>query len=103
MADYELAPEVESDLEGIFDDTIGQWGIEQAQRYKEKLAAHFRRIGQRKARTRTFLKRSRNLRVSRCEHHYVFHLNRGSRPPLIIAVLHESMDLVSRIKKRLGG
>ena len=49
MADYELAPEVESDLEGVFDYTIDRWGIDQAYRYKGKLAAHFRRIGQGKA------------------------------------------------------
>jgi len=103
MADYELAPEVEGDLEGIFDYTIDRWGVEQAYRYKGKLAAHFSRLGQGKTMTRTFLKRSPELQVSRCEHHYVFHLNRRSLPPLIVAVLHERMDLVNRIKSRLGG
>ena len=36
MADYELASEVESDLEGIFDYTIDRWGIEQAYRYNNR-------------------------------------------------------------------
>jgi plasmid stabilization system protein ParE len=103
MADYELAPEVESDLEGVFDYTIDRWGIDQSYRYKGKLAAHFRRIGQGKAITRTFLNRSPVLQVSRCEHHYVFHIIRENKPHLIVAVLHESMDLVRRIKRRMDG
>ena len=101
MADYLFAPEVVEDLKGIFDYTIARWGIEQAYRYKGKLTFHFRQIAQGKAQTRAFLKKSPELHVSRCEHHYIFHLIRKNQPPLIIAVLHESMDIISRIRGRL--
>ena len=101
MVPYELAPKVESDLEGIFDYTIDRWGIEQAQRYRGKLVAHFERIAQKNAKVRPFLKHWKDLQISKCEHHYVFHLNRGNKPPLVVAVLHENMNLVCRIKERL--
>lgn len=101
MADYDIAPGVVKDLEGIFDYTISQWGIEQAYRYKGKLSLHFKQIGLGKARTKSFLAKIPALQVSRCEHHYIFHLTRKKQPPLIVAVLHESMDMIRRISKRL--
>ena len=74
MADYLITPDVAEDLKGIFDYTIDHWGVEQAHRYKGKLTFHFRKIAQGKAKTRSFLKKFPELRVSRCEHHYIFHL-----------------------------
>ena len=103
MANYELAPDTVEDLEAIFNYTIDRWGIEQAHRYKNKLAFHFSNIGHEKANSKAFLKNIPELQVSRCEHHYVFHFIRKNQPPLIIAILHERMDMVSRIKRRLDG
>jgi toxin ParE1/3/4 len=48
------------------------------------------------------LKHRPELLVSRCEHHYVFHLVRKKQCPLILAVFHESMDLMVRLRERLG-
>ena len=39
------------------------------------------------------------LRVVRCEHHYVFYLKK--KTPVIIAVLHEKMDVMQRLAGRL--
>src|SRR5436853_497261 len=41
------------------------------------------------------------LLVSRCKHHYVFQLVRNKKCPLMLAVLHENMDLIGRIHERL--
>ena len=103
MSDYELSPDSGEDLETIFDYTIDRWGVEQAHRYKNQLAQHFSEIGTGSAVTRAFLKDFPELQVSRCSHHYVFHFVRKGQLPLIIAVLHERMDLVSRVKRRLDG
>ena len=35
------------------------------------------------------------------EHHYIFYL-RSTTPVVIVAVLHERMDLVNQIKERLS-
>jgi len=71
---YQLAPDVTQDLESI---TQG------------------------KAPLKTFLETRPELQVSRCEHHYIFHLMRENQSPLIIAILHERMNMIDRIRKRL--
>ena len=99
---YELAKAAEDDLESIALYTISEWGAKQAVRYGAILEAHFEAIGKGHARTRVFLKHRPELRVSRVEHHYVFHLCRENQSPLIVAVLHERMDLMTRLRSRLG-
>jgi len=41
------------------------------------------------------------LRMLDCEHHYVFCLPRKRAPALIVALLHERMDLMVRLADRL--
>ncbi|MEJ2633228.1 MAG: type II toxin-antitoxin system RelE/ParE family toxin [Acidihalobacter sp.] len=43
-----------------------------------------------------------SLRMAHCEHHVVFCLPRGNTPALIVAILHERMDLVTRLADRLA-
>ena len=71
-------------------------------RYGAFLDAHCEAIGSGKARTRVFLRHRPELRVSRARQHYVFHLEREKLCPLILAVLHEHMDLMTRLRARLG-
>jgi hypothetical protein len=44
---------------------------------------------------------SHGTRFVPCEHHYVFFTKPPGAPVLILAVLHERMDLVARLKQRL--
>ena len=45
---------------------------------------------------------SATLKVCHCEHHYVFYICLpGDNQPVIIAVLHERMDMLVRLKTRL--
>jgi plasmid stabilization system protein ParE len=101
VAAYELTSAVDADLQAIADYTVATWGLEQAQHYAALLEKHFRALNTRRVRTRVFLRQRPEILVSRCEHHYVFHLVRPGQCPLILAVLHENMDLVSRLKDRL--
>ncbi len=39
--------------------------------------------------------------MARSEHHYIFCMIRETQPALIIAILHERMDLMSRLKDHL--
>ena len=41
------------------------------------------------------------LRVRRAGHHYVFCLPDDDQPALILAILHERMDLIARLQERL--
>ena len=43
-ADYRLTPEALRDLESIWLDTLGEWGIEQAHRYIDDLTAAFEQL-----------------------------------------------------------
>jgi toxin ParE1/3/4 len=101
MPNYELAEAAEDDLKGIALYTVSKWGSNQASRYAALLDAHFEVIGKGEARTRVFLPHRPELRVSRVEHHYVFHLERRNQYPLILAVFHEQMDLMARLRDRL--
>lgn len=101
MPGFELARSAESDIRSIALYTLKKWGAKQAMRYAASLDAHFEAIGKGRARTRIFLKRRPELLVSRVGHHYVFHLAREKECPLILAVLHENMDLMSRLRDRL--
>jgi len=101
MVEYELTDDAAKDLVNIFDYTIDKWGIQQANLYKGKLISHFEGIGRGDVRSKSFLRNLPNILVSRCERHYVFHFVRPGRAPLIVAVFHERMDLVNRVRKRL--
>lgn len=41
------------------------------------------------------------LRVTRCEHHYIFCVVGPEPPALVVAIFHERMDLMVRIGMRL--
>ena len=60
----------------------------------------FTSIGRGKIRARVFLKKRPELLFTHCEHHYIFYILREDACPLIIAALHENMNLVTRLKNR---
>jgi len=101
MPDYKLTLGAEDDLLGIARYTIATWGAEQARRYERLLENHFRAIARNAVRTRVFLKHRPDLLFTHCEHHYVFHILLENKSPVILAVFHENMDLMTRIKQRL--
>ena len=41
------------------------------------------------------------LRMGCCEHHYIFCLPQDDAPALVVAILHERMDIMARLKHRL--
>jgi toxin ParE1/3/4 len=102
MANCELTQEAEKDLDGIFEYTLDQWGLDQAKLYQKQLNEAFSAIAEGKALTRIFVKERPDLRVLHAQHHYVFYLIEGGKVPLVIAVFHERMDLLTRMKERLG-
>jgi toxin ParE1/3/4 len=52
---------------------------------------------------KTFSERYPQVRVARCQHHYAFYVHPEAQKPLILAVLHEQMDLLARLGERLSG
>ena len=101
MAEYELTPAAELDLLDIALYTIETWGTQQAERYETALEEHLAALGRGEALTKTPLEHWPELRLSRCEHHDAFSLERAGAPPLVLAVFHEKLDLVARLRERL--
>lgn len=75
------------------------WGEEQADRYQDNLQACCERIAAGLAHTKC-VPGMANVKLHRCRHHYLFFI--PGDPVLIIAVLHERMDLIRRLRERDG-
>ena len=101
MGSYKLTKDAEVDLEQIVRYTLTEWGERQAKQYIDKLQECFQRIADKQVTAKTFSERFPQVFVTRCDHHYVFYLHPKRKPPRIFAILHERMDLLSRLKARL--
>lgn len=100
MAEYSLEEEAEHDLLEIGRYTARTWGVEQAVLYLSALDDHFVAIAHRDVRDRAVFDHRDDFRVSRCQHHYVFFVREGDQRSVILAVLHENMDLIARFRER---
>jgi len=101
MLPYELTPHAEEDLKRIARYTLKEWGKKQSAHYAGLLGNHFRKIASGAVHSHRFSERYPQLKVSHCEHHYIFYIHPDKKPPVIIAVLHERMDMLVRLRDRL--
>jgi toxin ParE1/3/4 len=101
MPNYQLTTLAREDLRAVARYTVSTWGIAQARRYQASLENCFQSIGEKKIIGRIFIQRRPDLLLSRFEHHFIFFQMREKKGPLILAVFHEKMDLMSRIAMRL--
>ena len=99
MKSYDLTLAAEEDLRGIWRYTYEAWGPVQAEKYFDQIVACCEAVGEGRARSKSFSKLPNEIRVYRCEHHYIVWFA-GDRP-IIIAILHERMDFLRRLKNRL--
>jgi len=102
MLFYELTDSAQEDLKDIARYTFTKWGEKQSLHYAELLEKRFCEIAARTAYSRPFSNRYPQVLVSRCEHHYIFYIHQERNPPRIIAILHERMAMLERLKNRLG-
>lgn len=98
---YILTVEAEADLRGIIRYTRQQWSEEQVRLYITKLERGIARLAAREGVFKDMGDLYPKLLMAHCEHHYVFSLSREHAPALIVAILHERMDLMSRLVRRL--
>lgn len=98
---YVLSEAAEADLRGVIRYTRNMWGEQQARLYAEKLKNGIIRMSQGKGAFREMDDIYPSLRMARIEHHYAFCLLRQNSPVLVVAILHERMDLLSRLADRL--
>lgn len=101
MPGYELTALAEEDLRAIARYTVDTWGVQQAKRYEALLSKRFQEIAQSNVTPKVFLKNRPDLLFTHCEHHYIFYWQPKDREkPVVLAVLHERMNLMQRLKNR---
>ncbi len=102
MQPYELTENAEQDLREVARYTLNRWGKEMYQQYRSGLKDIFKAIATEDVPKRSFSKTFPDLFVTKYRHHYIFYLI-GNRPkPVIIGVIHERRDIVSRLSERLA-
>ena len=99
MRTYDLSLAAEEDLRNIWRYTYDTWGVDQAEKYFNQIEACCEAVGNGRARSKSFNELPNDVRIHRCEHHYVVWLD--VERPIIVAILHERMDFVQRLKDRL--
>lgn len=98
---YRFTLEADRDLLKVWLDTELRWGEAQADAYLDALHAGCRRIVDGIAASKSF-EGSPEISFYLCEHHYLFYTEQENTV-VVIAVMHERMDLPSRLAKRLAG
>lgn len=99
---YVLTADAEADLREIVRYTRRQWGEAQTRSYCATLTRSIEQLASGKGLSKDMTELYPGLRMVRCEHHYIFCLPRAEAPALVIAILHERMDLMTRLKVRLA-
>ena len=102
MSSYILTAAAEADLRDIIRYTRSRWGAEQARKYVATLEHGMARLAAGVGHFRDMSALYPALRTAHCEHHYIFCLPRDDGPTLVVAILHEQMDLMVRLVGRLG-
>lgn len=102
MTAYILTAEAESDLRSVIRYTRAQWGAAQVRRYVSGLERGIANLAEGKGPFKDMSALYPALRMARCQHHYVFCLPREDAPALIVAILHERMELMKRLVDRLN-
>lgn len=100
--DYVLTDAAEADVRGIIRHTRKQWGDAQVRRYITKLEQGMASPAAGQGAFQDMSALYPALRMAHCEHHYVFFLPREHVATLIVAILHERMDLIARLADRLN-
>lgn len=92
MAVYSLSSKAAADLEGIYEYTILNFGLEQARAYLSGLHERFETLADHPMRGRSAGEFAPGLRRLEYQSHVVFYLpkDKGVR---IVRVLHQSMDV----------
>lgn len=90
------------DWESIAKYTLNEYGTAQTKRYMQSLKNGMEDMAKGILPFRDIKRRGITIRVKHCEKHYIFAALKENEPMEILAILHERMDLMKRIEKRLN-
>jgi toxin ParE1/3/4 len=92
----------EKDLKQIWRYTAQHYGTAQADSYTDALQSGCQKITKNPTGYRAIRLANHDIRIYRCEHHYILYLVTDPGV-VIIAFFHERMNLLVRLQARLGG
>lgn len=98
---YEISLDADQDLQAVARYTLNNWGKTIFQKYQNGLNAKFQAIAKRSITRKTFSNQFPELYVTKYRYHFIFYLHEIDQKPLIIGVIHEQRDIVSRLSERL--
>jgi plasmid stabilization system protein ParE len=98
---YVLDSAAEADLREIARYTRKTWGAAQVGVYKAKLTLCMETLAKGEGLYKELPVLRAGLRAVRCQHHFIFMLSRQGLPAVVLAVFHERMDIMARLKGRL--
>jgi toxin ParE1/3/4 len=100
---YEIAKGAEKDIQSIARYTAQKWGEKQALKYADLLDKCFEEIASGKDSAKKNFVVKEDVWVCRCEKHYVFYKrDLKKQKAIILAVLHERMDLMQRLREKFA-
>jgi toxin ParE1/3/4 len=99
MAQYELTNKAVEDLTNIWEYSIEKWSEQQADRYFDLIISSFQEIVNNPETGKNYDGITNDLFGLKTEKHIVFYRKRINQPIEIIRILHERMDLNSRINE----
>jgi len=98
---YQFSPTAKKDLQKIIDYTIDNFGIKHAKKYVRSLEKCADNLAQGNL-SRSIPDISPITTFIKCKHHYIFGFSQKEEPFYVVAIFHEKMDLIQRLKKRLS-
>lgn len=106
MSLYRLYPRADKQQDKIWQYTVEQWSIEQAEKYIHGLHVHFQKLANKEKPWRklpqTKMRISKDAYFSRYEKHFIFFRELPDDTIGIISILHEVMDIPTRLRSDLN-
>ena len=99
---YVLTQSAVADMREITRYSLKQWGEDQTRIYIAKLEQCAQAVVNGSAHYKNMDEFHPELRMLHCGHHYIFCLPRQAALALVVAILHERMDIMTRLRLRLA-
>ena len=97
---YEISLLAEEDWRDIVNYTFDNHGEAQTRKYMDQLEKCISDLSIGEGFYKAMDGLIPDICLKHCEHHYIFGLMRDNKPMLVIAILHERMDLMVQLKRR---
>jgi toxin ParE1/3/4 len=96
MAEYRLSPRAQRDLDGVFDYSVGRWGLPQALRYTDLIEAASADLAEAPMQAQECLNIRPGYRRRTVEQHVIY-FRMTPYGIAIVRVLHHRMDAIRHL------